>query len=32
MDYAAAARCWWGDVVDEVGNIMSTSNPDAVWE
>jgi hypothetical protein len=32
MDYAAAARCWWGDVVDEVGNIMSTSNPDAVWD
>ena len=30
--YHQAAVAWWGGTVDENGNIISTSNPDAVWD
>ena len=30
--YEEAARAWWGGVVDEGGNVISTANPDGVWD
>jgi len=30
--YTQAALAWWGGEIDADGNVISTANPDAVWD